>query len=280
MDRAAALKKLDIDAAVLFPNSFDSALLPFLARIPRRFGFNKDIRGLLLTGPLPVPEWKKHRHEVYYYTELVRRAGRSLGARIDDHEPAEPELFISEDRRQRAHELLAAANADPRRPVVVLGPGSANSRAKRWPAGRFAALADVISAELGAEVVVLGSKDDVSIAADVVRMARSVPIDLTGQTDIAEAAAILAEADLLISNDMGLAHLAPAVGTRTVVMFGPTDPATTRPYSRKAVVVSKNVSCSPCMLRDCPIDHRCMTQLSVRDVLEASRSLIRSEAAV
>ena len=96
-------------------------------------------------------------------------------------------------------------------------------------------------------------------------------VDLTGETDLAQATAILSEVDLLVSNDMGLAHLAPAVGTETIVIFGPTNPLTTRPLSAHASVVSANVECSPCMLRECPIDHRCMTRVTPNDVFEKAK---------
>ena len=103
------------------------------------------------------------------------------------------------------------------------------------------------------------------------------PIDLTGKTELAEAAALLSSIDLLISNDMGLSHLAPAVGTSTLAIFGPTNDEATRPYSFNSEVIRKAVECSPCMLRDCPIDHRCMTRISVDEVFEAAKLRLNDE---
>jgi lipopolysaccharide heptosyltransferase II len=100
---------------------------------------------------------------------------------------------------------------------------------------------------------------------------------MVGKTDLAQAAAVLSVVDLMVSNDMGLAHIAPAVGTKTVVIFGPTNPVTTRPFSDNAVVVKTEVECSPCMLRDCPIDHRCMTRTSVESVFNVCRQLLAAE---
>src|SRR4029450_9881148 len=109
----------------------------------------------------------------------------------------------------------------------------------------------------------------------VVELSNRKPFDLTGETDVALAAAVLGEVDLLISNDMGLAHLAPAVGTETLVIFGPTNPETTRPFSEKASIITANVECSPCMLRDCPIDHRCMTRVTPEEVFERASEILK-----
>ena len=114
----------------------------------------------------------------------------------------------------------------------------------------------------------VGSEDDREVSQLVSELAARKPVDLTGRTDIVSAAAILGVVDMLVSNDMGLAHLAPAVGTKTLVIFGPTNQVTTRPMSAIASTISADVECAPCMLRDCPIDHRCMTRISVSSVLD------------
>ena len=150
-----------------------------------------------------------------------------------------------------------------------MGVGSTNSRAKRWPANYYAQLANKLSTELNAAIVLIGSADDGEVAAEVATKSGVNTIDLSGKTTIAEAVALLAELDVLVANDMGLAHIAPAVGTQTVVIFGPTDPTTTRPYSDNADILGYNVECSPCMLRDCPIDHRCMTNVTVANVFDS-----------
>ena len=100
------------------------------------------------------------------------------------------------------------------------------------------------------------------------------PIILTGKTSLSEATAVLAEVDLLVSNDMGLSHIAPAVGTKTLVIFGPTNDKTTRPFPEIAQIIRKDVECSPCMLRDCPIDHRCMTQISAVEIFEKVEQIL------
>jgi heptosyltransferase-2 len=212
---------------------------------------------------------------VYYYQHLIAAVGRSLGGNeICDGEPAEPAVRVADDQLDEARKLLAESGVDLGRPVVALAAGSTNSNAKRWPAESFADLARRLS-EMGSNAVLLGTRGEAEIARNVGEIAGTHPIDLTGSTTVAEAAAILAVADLLISNDTGLAHLGPAVGTRTLVIFGPTDPVTTRPYSDLAEIIREPVECSPCMLRECPIDHRCMTRISTASVFSRVKTLLK-----
>jgi heptosyltransferase-2 len=162
---------------------------------------------------------------------------------------------------------------------VAIGAGSTNSRAKRWLPERFAELNDRLQRELGANVILLGSAGEEKVANKVMEKSVFKPIRLTGKTTLDEAVSILAEVDLLISNDMGLAHIAPATGTDTIVIFGPTNPDTTRPFSQRAEIIRKDVECSPCMLRDCPIDHRCMTWISTDDVFRAAAKKLSNQVA-
>lgn len=280
LDQAEFVRGIEFDLAVLFPNSFESALTANLARIPRRIGYNKDLRGLLLTDPIAVPEWKHRAHEVFYYLNLVAEVEkRLLGTETVSPRRPDITLEISEDRKAEARRILAAAGAVPGRITVAIGAGSTNSRAKRWPAQRFAELNDKIQKELNANVVLLGSKDELSVAEEVSRLSEHKPLVLAGATDLAQAAAVLAVSDLMVSNDMGLAHLAPAVGTRTLVIFGPTNPETTRPFSDIAEVIREPVECSPCMLRDCPIDHRCMTRITSDAVLYRAVAMLAEDTA-
>ena len=266
-NQAGILSEWKFDLAVLLPNSFESALTTKLARIPKRIGYNKDLRGLLLTDPLPVPEWKEKRHEVFYYLNIVAEIERRFLATETVLETFPiSDLEISAERRYSARQILSGAGADLSKKTIALGVGSTNSRAKRWGAENYAKLNDRLQTELNANVVLVGSKDEIDISSEVGKLSNYAPIILTGQTDLAEATAILSEVDLLISNDMGLAHIAPATGTKTLVIFGPTNPETTRPFSGNATVIRQKVECSPCMLRDCPIDHRCMTRISVDEV--------------
>jgi heptosyltransferase II len=263
------------DLAVLFPNSFEAALIPALARIPVRIGYATDARNRLLTNPVPVPEWRSSRHEVFYYLNIVAALERALGgpAQNDDF-PPDASLHIAEARRSEAIDLLRAHGVREGRPLVALCPGSINSRAKRWPAERYGALADTLIDELDTDVLLIGSPEELDISQEVSRLMRRKPIMMTGATTLAQVAGILSLVDLLITNDTGPAHVASALGRPTLVIFGPTNPLTTRPFSPVAEILRHPPDCAPCMLRDCPIDHRCMTAISPRDVFERARLLL------
>jgi heptosyltransferase-2 len=277
--QARVLRKSKFDIAILMPNSFESALVAKLAGIPKRFGYAKDGRSLLLTSAVKVPAWKNERHEVYYYLNLVSALEKDQRNTQSDppssDAPPRLDLCVSDERRAAMREKLRGLGLDPAKSIIALGVGSTNSRAKRWPAERYAQLNDRLQEELNAGVVLVGGPDELGVSQEVFDGSRLKPVVLTGQTELAEAVAVLAEVDLLISNDMGLAHIAPAVGTKTLVIFGPTNPETTRPFSDDAVIIREGVDCSPCMLRDCPIDHRCMTRISVDNVFEKAKASLK-----
>ncbi|HVF41375.1 MAG TPA: glycosyltransferase family 9 protein, partial [Pyrinomonadaceae bacterium] len=187
------------DLAVLFTNSFAPALSAALARVPLRVGFATQGRTPLLTHPLEVPAWRGQRHEVFYYLEIVSGIERLLrgSATVDMGEP-DTSLAVDESRRREARALLHKSGADLRRPLVALCPGSTNSRAKRWPVAAFAALADMLAERAGAEVLLIGAREESEVSEEVARLARNRPRVLTGETSLAQTAALLAESDLLI----------------------------------------------------------------------------------
>lgn len=262
--QAKILRERNFDLGVLFTNSFESAVVAKLARIPRRFGYAQEGRSFLLTDPVKVPVWKNQRHEAFYYLNLVAEIEKEFfGTTISDIEPR-IDLKISDERKTAARNFLEANSVDLSGKTIALGVGSTNSRAKRWEAERYAKLNDRLQNELNASVVLVGAKDELDVSEKVFELSARKPTILTGKTDLAEATAILSVIDLLVSNDMGLAHIAPAVGTKTIVIFGPTNERTTQPIGSE--IVRKTVECSPCMLRNCPIDHRCMTGISADEV--------------
>jgi len=267
------------DLAVLFQNAFEAAAISFLARVPRRFGYDTERRGFLLTNPVAVPPWKNERHETLYYLNLIAELERALlGMKTEVREP-HFEITVSDDRKRAARKQLAALDAGANKPLVLLCPGSVNSRAKRWPAERYAALADEL-AEFGATVALIGSPAELEVSEQVVSLARRPPVLLTGKTSVAEVTALISIADVLVTNDTGPAHIGAAVGTPTLVIFGPTNPLTTRPFGPAGEIVRHPPDCAPCMLRDCPIDHRCMTAITPDEVFARARALIRQRLEV
>ena len=274
--QAKVLRQNKFDIAVVFPSSFASALTARLARIPQRIGYSKESRRLLLTDAIDIPAWKSERPEAFYYLKLVEELeSRIPGTSTTSSIEPSISLTISDERRDAAREFLRVKGIDFAKPLVAFGPGSTNSIAKRWPADQYAELADRL-AETDANIILVGGPDDRDAGESIISKMNSRVLNLIGETSLGEASAILSVCDLMISNDMGLAHLAPAVGTRTIVLFGPTNPVTTRPLSELAKVIRVDVECSPCMLRDCPIDHRCMTRITVDQVFESAVAALKT----
>jgi heptosyltransferase-2 len=243
-----------------------------------RIGYATNGRQALLTHPLALPEWKETKHEVFYYLRIVAEL-EWLTKREQTFLDTQPDgsLEVSGARKSAARAFLRAhgvENVGSRRRLIALCPGSINSRAKRWPAQRYAALADRLIDELGATVLLVGSAGEAEVALEVSRQMRHEPVMLTGQTNLAELIAVLSLVDLLVTNDTGPAHIASALGRPTLVIFGPTNPLTTRPFSPYGEIVREPPDCAPCMLRDCPIDHRCMTAITPDAVFERARVLL------
>jgi heptosyltransferase-2 len=178
---------------------------------------------------------------------------------------------------------LISSGWDPAVPLVAIAPGAAYGGAKRWPPAYFAELIDGLAAD-GVQCVMIGAAGDAATANDVARAfqardrgpERAALLDLVGRTDLATLAGVLANCRTLVTNDSGAMHLAAAIGIPVAAMFGPTNdlatnPRTPNPESR-TTVLTHPVWCRPCMLRECPLDHRCMRGIGVATVLEAARS--------
>lgn len=265
------------DLSILLQNAFGAALIAFTARVPIRIGYGTDRRGALLTTSLPVPAWKSERHESFYYLNIVAELERQLfgSSRIADAQPRF-DLAVSERRKLDAHQFLIQNGAQVGKPLAILCPGSVNSRAKRWPAERYSELSDRLI-ESGMNVALIGSSGEVQVSEEVCRRAKIQPILLTGKTSVAEAVALISIADLLVTNDTGPAHIGGALNTPTLVIFGPTNPLTTYPFSDNAKMIRRPPDCAPCMLRDCPIDHRCMTAIAPQEVFESAVAMIEKQ---
>ncbi len=263
---AAELKQGRFDLAVLFPNSTDAALIPWLAGIPRRVGHPTDGRRWLLTHPVSS-RTAAGRHQVERYLTIVR----GLGA---DGTTPTLRLPVTEEAHRRGSELLLQHGILATRPLVALNPGSVYGSAKRWPADRFATMADALMESRGATIILVGSEGERPLLDEVAAHMRRSAVNLGGRTDLLTLLGVLARVHLLVSNDTGAMHVAAAVGTPVLAIFGPTDELATGPLGRSACLVREPVPCSPCLLRECPIDHRCMTGVTVAQVLREAGVLL------
>lgn len=277
---AAELRAGGFDLAVLFQNAFQAALLASLAGIPRRVGYARDGRGWLLTEPLPVPRLGEiPAHETYYYLELLRRAGWLAALPVVERIPlATPAAAIREEMRLRlqvhglgeSDRFTQKAHPEGARCLrVVVAPGAAYGSAKCWLPERYARIADRLVEAYNAAVLLCGTPAEASLGDAIAVRMRTQPVSLIGETTLGEFLAVLASADLFIGNDSGAMHVAAGLGLPQVVIFGPTDPAGTGPLNPRARLVRHPVSCSPCFLRHCPVDHRCMTRVGVDEVWQA-----------
>ncbi|HXW16803.1 MAG TPA: lipopolysaccharide heptosyltransferase II [Candidatus Acidoferrales bacterium] len=267
-DPVSALRGRNFDIAILLQNAFHAAFLVSRANIPERIGYARDGRSWLLTRAVPVPtDGEIPLHESFYYLELLRRAGwiAQLPRQLD-----EIRLQVSPEDRARAAKQIIAAGARPSYPRIAFAPGAAYGSAKCWPAERFARLSDRLIARYGADVVLFGAPSERDIAGRIASGMRYRPVNLAGETSIEDLPAYFSTCDLFIGNDSGAMHVAAATGIPVVAIFGSTDPNGTAPVTPRRTLVRRAPSCSPCFLRRCPVDHRCMTSIEVQFVEDAA----------
>jgi heptosyltransferase-2 len=270
---AAELRSHKFDLALLLQNAFDAAWLTWRARIPQRIGYARDGRSLLLTKAVPVPKRGEiPAHEQFYYLELIRRAGW-LDASGEEKRIS---LNLAPGLKEQADSRLLAAGSRPRALRVAIGAGASYGSAKCWPPEKFADVANRLTAQFDADVILFGTPAEGTVSSAIAASMHRPPIDLTGKTAIAELPALLSQCHLFIGNDSGAMHVAAAVGLPVVAVFGPTDPEGTAPVTPRCTVVQEKPYCSPCFLRRCPTDHRCMTRVTPDAVEAAARSWLVS----
>jgi heptosyltransferase-2 len=267
---AGELRRERFDCALLLQNAFDAAFLARAARIPRRIGYSRDGRGVLLTQAVPVPRGGEiAAHQRYYYLELLRRAG--LIEAIP--ECREIRLSGAGQAAESGRALWTKMGLPPERWIGV-SPGAAFGGAKRWLPERFAESASQLSEELDANIAVFGSAAEAELCESVAALAGPRARPLAGKTTLAEFIDLAATCTVYLTNDSGPMHVASALGGPTVAIFGATDHVATGPTSQSARIVREPVECSPCLLRECPIDHRCMTRVEPAAVVAEARTLL------
>jgi len=272
-DTVREIRAQKFDVAVLLQNAFEAAWFAWRAGIPERIGYARDGRSLLLTKALPVPKRGEiPAHEQYYYLELLRRAGWL------DSLPNESfiKLDVPEGNRQSAAEFLFINGVKPDSLRVAIGAGASYGSAKCWLPDRFAELANRLQAQSGTDIILFGTRAEAPVSSAIAARMHRAPIDLTGKTAIDDLPALLSQCHLFIGNDSGAMHVAAAVGLPVVAVFGPTDPYGTAPVTPRCSIVQERPYCSPCFLRRCPTDHRCMKRVTPDAVEAAARQWISS----
>lgn len=256
-----ALRKEQYDCSIILPNSWKSAIVPFAANIPKRIGYKGEMRYGLLTDI--------HHLDKTQLTMTVQRfvalahAKNNTVAAIKNY--PYPRLEISDAAKQQCREKFNLNDSH----IITLCPGAEYGSAKRWPAEHFAELARQLIKK-GWQICLAGSEKDAAITSTIAQAVNHDHcIDLAGKTTLKEVTTLLALSDHVISNDSGLMHIAAAVDTSIIALYGSSDPNFTPPLNDKAQTISLNLECSPCFKRECPLEHLdCLHNISVEQVLE------------
>jgi heptosyltransferase-2 len=259
------------DAAILFQNAFQAAWMARLARIPVRIGYARDGRSFLLGEAVEPPLASACGHQVNYYLQLLFRAG------VIDPPPAVDEirLRLTDPERHWAAKKLDSLGLNGPRFLIGLHPGASFGPAKRWMPERFAALGDRLMGALNADVIIFGSAEERPLAEQIARTMEHTPTVAAGETSLRQLLALMARCRLMVTNDSGPMHLAAGLGVPLVAIFGSTNERATGPVGARVRIVKRQVECSPCGLRECPIDFRCLRGVSVEQVFRATLELVK-----
>jgi heptosyltransferase-2 len=265
-DEVDAYRRGRYDRAILGPESFGAAWRAFRGGVPERMGFATSHRGPLLSRSLTGARASRARHQVENYRELASLDG-------DPYPTDAPRVFLEERWAGEAQALWP----EDSRPRVALQPGAAYGPAKRWFPDRFAKIAHLLS-ERGYDVALVGGPGDREVVSAVKERCPATVADLSGRTGVGVLGAILSRAKLLVTNDTGPMHLAAAVGTPTLALFGSTNPIWTRPFGERHRVLRESVPCSPCYQRTCRFGAVCFERLGVERVFRDALEMLEGTA--
>jgi heptosyltransferase-2 len=265
---ARDLKPYCFDAAIFLQNAIEAALIAFMAGIPRRVGFDTDARRLLLTHPVRCTKWIKSLHQTSYYLKMLEGAGMIRGSQT-------LELSLGTKDREKSAQILADNSIKPDRRIVGLNPSATFGPAKQWFPDRYAELGNRLNKSLDATILIFGGPSDRELGQAISRMMDVPAVNLSGRTSLGEAMALIDRCDAFVTNDSGLMHVAAALNTPLVAIFGSTNSTTTSPYSDSSRIVRVPIKCSPCMKPVCPLGHmNCMRQVTVKMVTDAVEALL------
>ena len=258
------------DLAILLTHSFSSAWWFWQGNVKRRIGFSKHFRSLLLTDPLPLPQ-KGREHEVHTYKRLLSPLGLSASS-------TPPQLYFGAKEVSEAQTLLFQRGYRAGKKLIGINVGAAYGSAKCWPADRFQKVAKRILAQEDVFLLFFGDEGHSSLVKEICQGLPKEALNLAGMTTLRELACLIKSCHVLLTNDSGPMHIGAALGVPLVALFGSTDENATGPYGQPAAVISKHPSCSPCFKRTCPIDFRCMNEITVEEVVAKVISQLKKGA--
>ena len=260
-DLVRTLRMRRFDLAVVFPRSFESALWMWLAGIPERWGYAEEGRSLLLTRAVSSPRRYRNTPRIDYYYHLIDNA--------ESDKPAPPAVLklSPELIAQAGKQLRSLAKYDRKQLLIGFHPRSSYGPAKCWPGRKFSRLAELLVKKQGAMILLFGSENERDILQEIADQAGGGVVNLAGRTDLKESAALISLCRVFVANDSGPLHLAAALEVPVIGLYGSTDPRATGPRGKKVRVIYKDVDCSPCLLRECPTDFKCMEAITPEEVM-------------
>lgn len=264
---AQRIKAKAYDQAIVLPNSWKSALIPWLARIPKRTGFLGEMRWGLLNDTRIL-----NQQALPFMVQRFVALAYKKGCSIAKEQCPIPQLKTNPKDIENVLEKFAIPNTQIK-PLLALCPGAEFGPSKRWPENYYA---DVANEKLnqGWSVLLLGSKNDIPVCHAIQQQSNNRCIDVTGKTSLGEAIDLISHVSAVVTNDSGLMHIAAALDRPLIAIYGSTDPSFTPPLNQKSQVVRLGLACSPCFKRDCPLEHhRCMRDLEPKQVLSALETL-------
>ena len=254
------IKRENFKLSFIIPNSFLTALIPFLSKIPNRIGFATDLRTFMLTKSLKKPD--KPLHQTLEYAKLLQLIDVTYDDKIFSDRIT---LNFNLDTKEKINKILDIVGES----FVVLAPGAKYGSSKQWIPHYFSIIGDYVFEKYNKNVLIIGSNSDLKTSWWVKSCMRNKVFDFTGKLSISESLLLLKKASLLIANDSGALHLGSLAGIPVIGIYGPTTPERAHPIWKPYKIVKLNVECSPCNYRICPYDHKCMMKLKPDLIIES-----------
>lgn len=264
------LQKGQYDLGILLTNSFSSGWWFYRGNVKNTIGFVGNLRSFLLDYPIKRPCYESMQHLVYTYKYLLQPLGIPLSQ-------TKPRIQITEEEKEEMKKWLQRWGVSSSAQLIGINPGAAYGSAKCWPPERFKSVIKKLSSHPDISILVFGDEGTAEIAKQICHGCSANVIDLSTKTTLRQLITLISLCDLLLTNDSGPMHIASAVQTPLVAIFGSTSEVKTGPYEG-GTIIHKHVECSPCYLRTCPIDFRCMKQIEVNEVLSAIQNILDNRA--